>query len=421
MTLRPLALLAFASLLFTVAAAQPAAAKNFKMGPITVDLGVEVLVLSVFSKPGAANPAQMVQFKILDDQGKVVAKTDPAPLPPGSGAEFEWPQGPVVKQPRTFTGVVKVTGETSTEGLSASLQLVQRKGGELNVLFPRRPTRPDADARDALVYPPLRVSPDDLLTLSVLFPEDPCGIRYTLYDMTGNVVSSYEIPASGTGGVAEVVDLSNLPACPAGPCNIVGVVEAVETNGQAPAGPIKIFSTQQIGEPTMVIQEDRSKFNVIGASPPTCADVDCDDGSECTADLCDDSSGAPVCSNVVTPGAQCGVAGICDDSGVCVEPCSGCIENGQCIDLAETTRLLCGIAGATCVACLQGEECVGGVCAPDPCAGVACPDQSACTVGVCDGSSGTAVCGLESAPAGTPCAPNLTCDGAGNCNRPAGP
>jgi len=49
--------------------------------------------------------------------------------------------------------------------------------------------------------------------------------------------------------------------------------------------------------------------------------VECGDANECTVDVCDED--ADTCSNDITEGAVCGVAGTCDAGGVCVEPSPG--------------------------------------------------------------------------------------------------
>jgi len=66
---------------------------------------------------------------------------------------------------------------------------------------------------------------------------------------------------------------------------------------------------------------DHSGECVDEPEPPFCEPNICDDGNECTLDVCDEAGDS--CSNNVNEGAACGTAGTCDAGGQCVEPFCG--------------------------------------------------------------------------------------------------
>jgi hypothetical protein len=153
-----------------------------------------------------------------------------------------------------------------------------------------------------------------------------------------------------------------------------------------------------------------------------CEEADCDDGNECTDDLCDPADGS--CNNeAVDDGTACDDgAGACS-SGVCV-PVDLC-EGVDCDDDNECTNDLCDPADASCsneavddgTACDGGAgTCVEGTCEEiDFCEDVSCPSDSECVEdGTCDPDDGMCIDGANK-PDGTPCIGGGSCDGAGNC------
>lgn len=113
----------------------------------------------------------------------------------------------------------------------------------------------------------------------------------------------------------------------------------------------------------------------------------CDDGDPCTTDSCSDTIG---CSHVPIPvGGDCGICGVCDASGNCVDDltqhddcpfCHMCAGVGNCVPQSSKSDL-------------KNE----------------CPD-SPCAADVCNGEGG---CALK--PAGTECDICGACDDGGSC------
>jgi len=141
-----------------------------------------------------------------------------------------------------------------------------------------------------------------------------------------------------------------------------------------------------------------------------CIGVDCDDGNECTEDLCDRADGS--CNSLNRPdGSNCdfsGLPGRCM-SGTCVdaELCS----EVDCSDGNECTEDVCDPASANCSNpnkvdgsfCETGGNpglCVAGLC-QGLCEGVSCEDGNQCTVDMCDPSN--ASCPNPDKIDGTPC------------------
>lgn len=147
-------------------------------------------------------------------------------------------------------------------------------------------------------------------------------------------------------------------------------------------------------------------------------DAECDDGIDCTTDLCAGST----CEHTADDAAcTLGMGGSCIEGFGCqYEGCSPttCVA-GPC----ETARC----DGATCVlepACGDGEECCAGECVPAGCEdGNVCTDD-ACGASGCEHTDNTAVCddsmfcngadrcsdGICSEHAGDPCGGSSVCD-----------
>ncbi len=114
---------------------------------------------------------------------------------------------------------------------------------------------------------------------------------------------------------------------------------------------------------------------------------DCDDANECTSDSCDAATG---CKSVpVAAGTIC-AAGVCDETGNCVE----CLSDGDCEDGD---------------ACNGDETCSDNICVAGT--ELTCDDSNECTSDTCDPASG---CGFLPVAAGTICSSGM-CDGNGSC------
>ena len=129
-----------------------------------------------------------------------------------------------------------------------------------------------------------------------------------------------------------------------------------------------------------------------------CEGVDCDDGNDCTEDLCDRGTGE--CTHPHRPdGAECDfgeLPGVCE-SGVCVD--AELCREVDCSDGNDCTDDLCDLVDASCsnpnrvdgAACEVDElpgECAEGVCI-GLCEGVDCEDDNPCTMDGCDPVTGT--------------------------------
>ena len=141
-----------------------------------------------------------------------------------------------------------------------------------------------------------------------------------------------------------------------------------------------------------------------------CADVDCDDGKECTEDLCDTADGS--CDHPNRPeGSGCdfdGLPGRCE-SGTCVdaELCSevDCSDGNDCTeDVCNPANANCSnpnkVDGSFCQTDGNPGLCVAGRC-QGLCEGVSCDDGNQCTVSMCDPSN--ASCPNPDKVDGTPC------------------
>jgi hypothetical protein len=135
-----------------------------------------------------------------------------------------------------------------------------------------------------------------------------------------------------------------------------------------------------------------------GACIAWCDGVECDDGNDCTEDLCDRGTGE--CTHPHRPdGAECDfgeLPGVCE-SGVCVD--AELCREVDCSDGNDCTDDVCDLVDASCsnpnrvdgAACEVDElpgECAEGVCI-GLCEGVDCEDDNPCTMDGCDPVTGT--------------------------------
>ena len=143
-----------------------------------------------------------------------------------------------------------------------------------------------------------------------------------------------------------------------------------------------------------------------------CADVDCDDQNECTADACNPADGE--CDyTLIADGLPCdfgglpGVctAGVCEDAMLCAgvdcDDSNECTQDtcdpmdGQCDHTSVTDGTSCDFGGFPGV-------CTVGVCEDAMlCSGVDCDDGNECTQDACDPMDGQ--CGHADAMDGTTC------------------
>lgn len=156
-----------------------------------------------------------------------------------------------------------------------------------------------------------------------------------------------------------------------------------------------------------------------------CEGKDCSDGNDCTNDVCNPTTGA--CSNPnAANGSQCdadGSDGLCNN-GECIP--AGLCEGKDCSDGNECTADVCNPSTGACSnpnqpngsSCDGGEgACMGGQCVPtNPCAGKDCSDGNECTNDVCNPSTGA--CSNPNRADGTECnGGDGICDG-GQCELP---
>jgi hypothetical protein len=151
--------------------------------------------------------------------------------------------------------------------------------------------------------------------------------------------------------------------------------------------------------------------NGAGACVPCVSEVECNDGLECTADQC---VNAQCAHPPVVSGTGCAHGGICDGSGSCLPPCA---SSADCDDSLECTNDVCnsGVCShaplAAHTVCAHGNVCDGaGACVPCVTA-LECDDGLECTTDQCV----SAQCAHPPVAAGTSCAHDGTCDGAGSC------
>ena len=119
------------------------------------------------------------------------------------------------------------------------------------------------------------------------------------------------------------------------------------------------------------------------------SDAQCDDGNQCTVDVCNDGA----CSN---PNQQADFA--CDQGGGSV-----CDGNGNCVECNSDAQ------------CAMGEVCTENACVPEAecMMDLDCADENQCTVDVCFDSA----CSNPNAEPGATCdqGGGSVCDGQGNC------
>jgi hypothetical protein len=147
--------------------------------------------------------------------------------------------------------------------------------------------------------------------------------------------------------------------------------------------------------------------------------VDCDDDSACTTDACDPVTSmcthTPLpdgerCGDACTDGATC-QGGICT-GGTAVPECIPCLEQEDCEDGSDCTLDTCD--DGRCVqedgegaVCDDGDPCtVDDRCTADVCAGttLVCDDGVACTIDSCDGGECTNEAESSLCPPTTECA-----------------
>jgi hypothetical protein len=145
----------------------------------------------------------------------------------------------------------------------------------------------------------------------------------------------------------------------------------------------------------------------------------CSDGITCTEDICDDSTGAPVCPNAPRPaGSDCssdfgGAQAECDGNGVCeLLGCTGDVDcpapDGNCLGQSTCQGdLTCSTPppvneGGTCDNSGVGSgagTCDAGTCNSADACGIpgapACPDADECNLGSCDTSGAPYVCEID--------------------------
>lgn len=156
------------------------------------------------------------------------------------------------------------------------------------------------------------------------------------------------------------------------------------------------------------------------------ADVDCDDGTSCTVDVCSKDDGAWVCAHEPVEGASCDDGDDCTTAGLCSNgTCAGIVAICQDLDDNPCTTVLCENGG--CIdGVLLGEPCDDGdlcsilsVCTAIGCGdglAIPCDDGNACTDDYCDPLLGcSSFNALGSCDDGDGCTLNDTC-GAGICS-----
>ena len=154
-----------------------------------------------------------------------------------------------------------------------------------------------------------------------------------------------------------------------------------EADAPSDAGPNDSASTDAQPEGEEVFVQD------------LCAEVDCDDGLDCTLDSCDAATGS--CAWELLTG-RCLIGGACHEAGA-THPVDGC---RLCNPVVSSTSWSALSEGDPCDdgdSCTDDEICTEGVCAGSP---VDCDDAETCTLDSCEPSEGCIHTALE---AGTPC------------------
>jgi len=150
-----------------------------------------------------------------------------------------------------------------------------------------------------------------------------------------------------------------------------------------------------------------------------CVGVDCTSENECVGDgTCNDDTGRCDAGPNLSEGTDCGEGGTCDDNGNCVE----CNEASECpADDDDCTAAACagGLCGQSDVAdgtaCGEAGMCVSGACEEPECTVDGdCDDLNQCTADSCDDGS----CVNANLPDMTACmvgSEDGMCDGQGTC------
>jgi hypothetical protein len=212
-------------------------------------------------------------------------------------------------------------------------------------------------------------------------------------DTLGNVGGAPPAPLNvGPGGflvgctMADDDGLSSTPPVPLSPGATV-TCTAVTTDGDVDCAKTKTVDVQ-----------------CPGLSPCQAAGPGfCDDGNDCTSDVCNDSTGVAVCSNPplgagttctsAAPPAQCDGAGNCVSSD-CNDPSAPPCDDGN-----ECTIDSCAPAGSCVFTPNTGANCAGGTgtcqasgACQDNCVGANCSDSNPCTDDVCTSGGNTFAC-----------------------------
>ncbi|NUN13438.1 MAG: hypothetical protein HUU55_07365 [Myxococcales bacterium] len=266
-----------------------------------------------------------------------------------------------------------------------------------------------------------------------------------------NACTSSDVCSGGTcvAGAAKVCDDGDI-------CN--GVESCVPATGNCAVGPIPICGdgvlTPQCGEQC----DDKNLADFDGCSSSCQVEVvlcntaaDCNDGNQCTEDVCDPFKGCSWTNNTkpcndgnaCTAGEFCvlgkcggGAAITCTDGIACTtnscNPATGCVftpNDTLCNDGQSCTNDLCDPASGGCVyvalpngqacqdgnACTTGEKCTAGLCGGGT--AVNCDDGSPCTSDSCSPATGCVQAPLSgpSCDDGDACTAGDSCV-AGTCN-----
>ena len=134
---------------------------------------------------------------------------------------------------------------------------------------------------------------------------------------------------------------------------------------------------EKIDRPECSLQ-DLTAGRIEGCDDPCSKAADCDDGSDCTVDLCSDGA----CSHTA------GCSG--DTPECCGTECAACCVDGDCDDGLPCTADTCEAGGcghSSICDCVDAEDCGGGECCDGACLGCCgdadCEDGDGCTDDVC--------------------------------------
>ena len=210
-----------------------------------------------------------------------------------------------------------------------------------------------------------------------------------------------------------------IPPALGGTPGVVGSCTAVTTDGDIDCNKTKVVEVTCPGLAPCV---------AAGCTPGVdCAF--CDDGNDCTSDVCDDSTGSAVCPNSTLPdGTTCSSApapAACE-SGVCTsQNCTvtGCppSTNDCLMDAVCTTGPLCDpqVPQPSGTACNSNTgTCDGAGTCVDNCTGVTCDDGNECTADSCDNSTNPGTCNSTNVTDGTSCNAGAGQCASGTCVTP---